>query len=706
VDSLWVNGENAISYYYISPIISIALPSYLQDNDTVDIRVWYSGGQVIELYGWGGIHYHSNDLIYTLNVALMEDKHSFARSWFPCKDYYADKATYNLNITAQNDRKVVCGGILDSVNAITDSSNTFFWHIPQQIPPYLVSLTIGNYILIEDTIKALEREIPLNIYCFQQDSLALKGKIPLIKDAFHTLEDCFGAFKFNRVGYSVTPLGSMEHVDNIALAQSAAINQGDENNSNIIHELGHSWFGNYFGGYDQRDMWIKEGWTSYTEKISFEGHYGKEYSKDYFRNRMEYVLNKMPKEEGYMALYGVEGKDVYSNTIYRKGAMVVSSLRGYLGDSLFFPSVKTMLENYPFYAVNTFQLRDILSDITSIDLNPFFDFYVLDSGYNHYSITSKTFGLNSCTIKIEQRTIKNENNSLAFSRVPVTFVDENWNKEKRIISFQGEETQQTISLNYTPINCFLDLEEEFSDARMDNYKIIKGNSQKEDFKNTYFFAKIVNNPDSIFLRTTLSFIGEKEDKALPYGIERISRKHYWTIEGMNLENKQVEGNFYYTTLMGNNNFDNELIDQYTSLDSLILLYRPNASAEWIPIMTTNSGAMQGYLTLTSLWQGDYIMAIGDKSVVELKDINLSNTANINVVPNPAKNGKINVVLQNIDKNYVLNLMTISGNIVYNTIVKKGDCSITINKNLPKGIYILSLISRDGENALRKKVIVM
>ena len=702
VDSVYVNGLPAY-YYYYSPNLNVYIPETVQNNEEVDVCVWYSGGQVIELYGWGGIHYNS-DIIYSLNVALMESQHSFARSWFPAQDLFSDKATFNLNITTQSSRKAICGGLLDSVSIVSDSSSTWHWHIPQTVAPYLVSVTIADYCLVEDTIQGIANNFPLKIYCFSADSAALRGKVGLIKDAFHGLESKFGEFRFNRVGYSVTPMGSMEHIDNISLARSAAIGQGDENNSNIVHELGHSWFGNYMGGYCEKDMWIKEGWASCSENDSFEAHYGKEYAKNYFRNNMEMVLNRLPSQEGYRILYGVTGADVYSTTTYRKGAAVVHTLRGYLGDSIFFPAVRSMLNNYGYDVINTFQMRDYLSSVTNVDLTDFFNFNVLDSGYNHYSIASKQFSGNVATITINQRTVVNTNGGCQTSRVPVTFVDVNWNKEKRIISFSGNTTTQNINLNFNPVNCFIDLEEEIADATLDNYKIIDTVGIQE-FPNTYFYARVNSNQDSIFLRSTLHWVGEDVSKPLPSGITRISRKHYWTIEGMNLDKCQAEGNFYFKLLSGANNFDNDLISKYNSFDSLMLLYRPNQESDWIPVRTTKPSNTSGYLTLNSLWEGDYIMAIGDVSLVGLEDIAENKNIKMTIYPNPAKNF-VNLEFTELDQEYNLIIIDCSGKTVYSQKVSKGSKDMKINLNLSSGIYILNLVSQDRQTTLRDKIVVI
>ncbi len=701
VDSVYVNGMPAI-YSYLSPNLNISLPPYVQNNEEVEVCVWYSGSQVIEIYGWGGMHYNPN-IIYSLNVAIMEPQHSFARSWFPAQDYFSDKATFNLNITTQSSRKAICGGILDSISVVSDSSSSWHWRIPQTIAPYLVAVTIADYCLLEDTLQGIVKDFPLHIYCFPADSSAVRGKVGLIKDAFHALENKFGEFRFNRVGYCVTPLGSMEHVDNISLAHTAAIGQGDANNSNIVHELGHSWFGNFMGGECELDMWIKEGWTSWSENISFEGHYGKEHAKNYFRNNMEMVLNKLPREEGYRILYGVTGADVYSTTTYRKGAAVVHTLKGYLGDSIFYPAVRSMLNNYAYGIINTFQMRDYLSSVTNIDLNDFFNFYVLDSGYNHYSIVSKSFNGNVATIKINQRTIANLNEGCNTSRVPVTFIDANWNKEKRIIEFSGLSTTQNINLSINPINCFIDLEEEIADATIDNYKIIEGIG-RQNFPNTYFYANIKNNPDSIFLRTTLHWVGNEEEKPLPNGIQRISQKHYWTIEGEGLENCEIESNFYFKFLAGNNDFDKDLISKYSSLDSLILLYRPNQEADWIAVKTTKPNNSEGYLTLNSLWKGDYIMGIGDVSIIDLSNIEQI-SPKIKVYPNPAKES-ININFSKLNQDYDLFISDNSGKILYSDKVKKGINQIKIENNLSSGLYLLTLISKDKSSTLREKIIII
>lgn len=701
VDSVWVDSQ-PMNFIYNSPNLIFELPLGVVHSDTIDIRVKYSGSQVVEIYGWGGIHY-SNDIIYTLNVAIMDSPHSFGRSWFPCQDRFNDKASFNYNITTKNNRQVYCGGILDSISQTTDSSSTYHYTLPQNIPPYLASMTIANYVLVGDTVNGIDKTFPVEVWCFPADSNIIRTKIDMIKKAFHGMEQRFGPFAFNKIRYCVTPIGSMEHVDNIALAHSAAVGPGDGNNSNIIHELGHFWFGCYMGGETEENMWIKEGWTSMTETLSMESAFGRDHAKDFFRKEQEWVLDILPKNEGYRALFPVEGKNVYARTTYRKGAAVVHTLKGYLGDSLFYAASKNMLKEYGYHYINTNQMRDYLSQATGIDLSDFWNFHILDSGYNHYKITKKEFNNNQAIIGLKQSIIGNII-GLNRNRMPITFLDSNWNRFTKIIDFNGYNTVDTINLPFKPINCFLDLEEQIADATLDNYKIIKTTGIVE-FPNTYFYADIKTNPDSIFLRSTLNWIGEERSMPLPEGIKRISHKHYWTIEGIGLEKCEIHSNFFFKTASGAYNFDEELMRTFSHLDSLILLYRPNSQCPWIPLNTTKPFNPEGYISLNSLWEGEYIMAIGDVRIVGLENIS-NKEKNINLVlyPNPTKT-EINIYLNENELGYDIFIYGLNGSILYKSNIEKNILEKKINFKLDNGLYPIVLISKDGKTRLEDKIII-
>lgn len=680
VDSVKTLSGQDISFSYSSPNIILSLP-FTSVGDIMYVRVYYHGGQVIEPYSWGGIHYLSN-LVYVLGVAFADYPHSYARSWFVAKDSFDDKATYSFNIEVNKNVQAICGGILDSITN-NYSSNTYHYHIPQMISPYLCSLTIANFKTYTDTIHSIYGgDIPLVVHYISGDSLVIRDCFSRVPQGFNALEKEFGRFRFNRVGYCVTPLGSMEHVDNISLAEGVVTDTNLSEQSNIIHELAHSWFGNLITCKNQEEMWLNEGWTSFTTRISLEAMYGEKKAKDYFRTENEKVIKNLPFDEGYLSVYGIDSTMTYSSTVYNKGAMVAQTLRGMLGDSLFSCSVKDMLDTFAFKNVTSIQERDFLTQRTGINLTPFFSCFVFNSGYVHYEITKKEFNGNNATITVEQRAYPNRENICQMSRIPITFMDNNYNKYKTFFILNGDSASNTFSLPFKVKNVFLDMEEEIRDLTTDNYKIIKQDSLY-DFPNTYFKANVSNLNDSLIIRPTLHWIGE-DTTNLPQGITRISQKHYWTIEGLDMDKANIEGRFYYQTSTSNNSFDNTLLTNVYSKDSLILLYRPNKYVMWTAIPIANVSSSSGYVRTNYIYDGEYVMAIGDKSVVGLNEVNQDKT--LKLYPNPCKN-TFKVEAQNM-RNSLIKVYSINGEEIFSSFLSSHSDITTFKLNLKSGKYLV------------------
>ena len=73
VDSVLVNGRT-VAFDYDGNKILFSLPQPALPNEDVEVMVYYNGGNNVEPYGWGGIHY-TNDIIYNLGVAFGDFPH-------------------------------------------------------------------------------------------------------------------------------------------------------------------------------------------------------------------------------------------------------------------------------------------------------------------------------------------------------------------------------------------------------------------------------------------------------------------------------------------------------------------------------------------------------------------------------------------------------------------------------------------------------
>ena len=686
IDSVFLEG-NPINYTYQNNKLRFTPSNEVTINDTLRLKVFYQGGNNVEPYNWGGIHY-SNSIIYTLGVAFSDYPHCYGRCWFVCKDNFTDKATFDFIITTNKNVKAVCSGNL--INEIeNENSKTYHWRLEQNAPTYAVGMTIADFSKLEREIITENGNIPLNVFYFANDSSAIEENFRHIDSAFLCLEKHFGKFQFNRLGYCTTPQGSMEHIDNISLAHSLGANYSLQSQSVIVHEMGHSWFGNLITCATSGDMWINEGWTTFTERLSLAAIFGEDVAKQHFRNKIESVIKDLPFDEGRFALSGVNSDNTYSSTVYDKGALIAMSLKAYMGDSLFYNSVQRLLEDFAFSYIDSYTLRDSLSSYSGIDLTDFFNYYVFDTLTHHFAIKSCSFAENSARIKITSRTETDSNSPCTNIRIPITFMDSAFNRYDAMIIDNGEEIEHNFSLPFTPQAAFLDFDEEFFDLTTDSYKIISEPSNYE-FKNSYFKANVTSCQDSVLLRPTLHWVGANQEQ-LPEGINRFSQKHYWTIEGVNLDKAEIEAKFYFKISFSEREFDNSLLPDYASKDSLMLFYRENAESPWYRIEANYPSSSSGYVS-TKLRKGDYIMAIGDKNLVGIKD-NFQKEEKIKIYPNPST-GEINIYHPELKEDANIRVFSENFSLIYCDKAKKNKNNSVIYLDIPKGCYFIELQSKN------------
>jgi len=269
-------------------------------------------------------------------------------------------------------------------------------------------------------------KIPIQIFVPPYDTSHAKASFINLKSILGVFESRFGPYLWERVGYVGVPFnnGAMEHSTNIAYP-IYAIDGGLSNESLYAHELSHQWFGDLATCSTELDMWINEGWASYCESIYKEGLYGMAAYKNNVRdNHLNVIQTSHIVDSGYRAVYGIPSQYTYSTTVYDKGADMVHTLRNYMGDNLFFSSVRALLNAYKFKDISTIQMRDFLSTHSGVDLADFFNAWIFSPGFPHFSIDSMK--VTSLTPQVKARIWVRQrlNHAPAFAnsnRVEVTF---------------------------------------------------------------------------------------------------------------------------------------------------------------------------------------------------------------------------------------------------------------------------------------------
>lgn len=627
VDSVILNNAQ-ISFTHENEVLRINPGGQVGMDATISLKIYYHGEPFHE--SWGGFHF-SGDYAFNLGVGFESIPHNLGKTWFPCVDNFTDRATYDFFVVTDEDNKAICGGNL--VDTLDNGNGTITWHwkLDHPIPTYLASVAVGNYLLYSDEFFGIEDTVPIHIYTRPTEINKVAGSFVHLKEILQWYEERFGPYPFGRVGYTGTAIGAMEHATNIAYPHSA-INGNTGSESLYTHELAHMWFGDMVTCSSAEDMWLNEGWATFCELNYLNDIYSYNDFITTMRHEHREVLRRTHKVDGgYYALNNIPQEYTYGSHAYDKGGSVTNTLKGYLGDSIFFNAMTAYLDHFAYTSVSSEDMRDFLTANTGIDMSSFFDAWVMTPGTPHFSIdsTKVTEGATAYSVDVYLKQKYKGADFLADDNViEVNFVNHNFSIISDTIHFSGKTGHSVKYLNFEPIAIFLDLYEKIGDATTDNYRFFT-EPEEYTFPDTYFRIVIDQLADSALIRATHNWVAPDSLKTSIDGL-RLSPYRHWKIEGVFPEGIEAKGRFLYDY---SNYLDDGLI--LSDSDSAVILYRENPSKDWHEIPQSRYGNWNiGYILTESLLPGEYTLAVWDKIVVGTEEYITQKS--VNIYPNPSK----------------------------------------------------------------------
>jgi len=698
VDSVQQSAIPVTSFSHEGSLLRIPLFNPAGTGDTVHIRVYYHGSVFVDLSGWGGFHF-SGDYAFNLGVGFDAIPHNLGKAWFPCIDDFRDRALYDVYLTVPSDKSAISGGLLEDVTDHGDNTSTWHWKTTYSLPTYLISASIGKYSLVSDSYDGLGGTVPVTYYCRPSDTSRVAGTFIHMKEILQLFESHFGPYPLERVGYTATAQGAMEHACNISYPYS-----GWNGNTSMewwyTHELSHMWFGDAVTCASAEDMWLNEGWAVWCESLYLEFLYGKEVAREYIRGKLKNViLQTHMKDGGYYAVYGIPQTITYGSTVYEKGGQVTHTLRHYLGDSLFFSGIKAYLQEYAYRHASSCDLRDFLSTYTGVDLNDFFDAWVFSPGFYNFSVDHMEVepAGNGYQVTVHVRQRLHEAPDYANSNhLEITFIGAGWQRYTQSLAFSGANGQATFLLPFEPVEAVPDMDEKISDAALSFEAVIR-TSGELDFSDTY--GKVITSQvtDSAWVRITHNW-ASPEPLQVPVPGMRISDARYWKVEGIFPRDYRAKGKFFYNR----NTLDNTLITGPN--DSLVILYRRDGLADWKGVSFTRFGSNNiGYITVDSLARGEYTLAVWDKTY-GYQEHGSNQGYYLNIYPNPSREYCTIELESRLDSR--LCIYDSLGKMLEELPLAAGKHAITWNRNnRSSGVYYFKMKSVNGLDLVSQTMII-
>ena len=355
--------------------VLIVFPENIKKGNMFEFTVFYNGvPQNADNPPWAGGFTWSKDKDGRDWIAVSCEGEG-ARIWWPNKDHItAEGDSVRMAYTVPSSMVAVGNGKLRSVENKNNKS-TFEWFVSNPINNYNISVQIGNYVAVQDTLIKENDVHYMNHYVLDYNRELAANYFTQSKEIIRFYEKYFGDYQWYEDGYKLieVPYLGMEHQSAVTYGNGFSLYNGVRSKSwpmygvidpLIIHETGHEWFGNSVTASDPTHIWIHEGLQVYSEAIYFEDKFDSyEVGVHYLNTLKNRIVNNIPivgnEEENHWALHG---------DTYMKGAWVMHTLRNVINDDkLWFKILKEfMIENAKNF-VNTKDFFDKVYKETGTD---------------------------------------------------------------------------------------------------------------------------------------------------------------------------------------------------------------------------------------------------------------------------------------------------------------------------------------------------
>lgn len=378
VDSI-TSPDESIEYVHRGDEIQITIPPK-RLGEEIEIEIYYQGDPT-QHPGRGFSYWAHRDG----PVAWSLSQPYAAIGWWPCKQQLQDKIdSIDISLTVPMNNIGASLGLLERIDTISDTTQTYHWKHRYPVATYLVAVTVSNfyeeshYIHLHDGDSVYHVDYLYPAYKPAADTL--RWNIDRMMVAFDSL---FGRYPFIKEKYGhvqISRSGGMEH--------QTLSSMGNLEYNLMAHELGHMWFGDKVTCATWGDLWLNEGWATYTNALAYEFGRPDQAFLDFLSGTK---ANSLEPESGAVYAYDTTIRaELFDGSIrYARGAMVLHQLRWEVGDEAFFEGTRNYLADaelcYGF--AHTIDFQEAIEATSGQDLDGFFDRYIYKEGYPVLTIT-------------------------------------------------------------------------------------------------------------------------------------------------------------------------------------------------------------------------------------------------------------------------------------------------------------------------------
>jgi len=382
VDSVRVGGVRQ-SFLRRGHTIRIPLNPQPPQGTLVEAEVFYRGTPPST--GATGIFNRAsptwgNQVTWTLTQPF------YAHTWWPCKQILTDKAdSVWVFLTVPAGTKAGSNGLLEGVDTLSDGRLRYKWKSRYPIAYYLVAFAVAEYIdySFYAPIPGLSQPVLVQNYIYNNPGTLpqFRAQIDTTAALLREFSKLFGPYPFHeeKYGHIMAPFsGGMEH--------QTMTTQGFFTFTLTAHELAHQWFGDYVTCASWQDIWLNEGFASYSEYLALQKLGTASAARNWLVSTHDNIISS-PCGSVWVPDTLNASRIFDSRLSYDKGAYLLHMLRYRVrNDSLFFAALRAYLQNQAYGVALAGNFRQTFENATGLSLGTFFQQYYYGQGHPRFAV--------------------------------------------------------------------------------------------------------------------------------------------------------------------------------------------------------------------------------------------------------------------------------------------------------------------------------
>jgi aminopeptidase N len=365
VGGVWVSGSRA-KFERGGGKLRVRVPEEIEPGEPFTVELSYGGRPRLHIDpGGGGEGWQRTD-----DGALAVGEPLGTATWLACNNLPADKATFTFAVLVPRPLVAVSNGRLLRVGE-RRSRRLYRWEEMQPMSPYLATVAISRGRLVKSEVAGLPAWTLVDPR-MERAAREVRGDLP---EVLRFESRLFGGYPFDATG---AILDFAPYLGFALETQTRPIYTFNPGRSILVHEMAHQWFGDSVGLERWPDIWLNEGFATWTQWYFSEQHGGPSAAR-IFRGWLREPADAVEVWDPPPGRPGTP-RNLFAGSVYRRGAMALQALREKIGTEAMLRVLRTWATDHRYGNATTSEFIDLSEQVAGRSLDGLFQRWLYQRG--------------------------------------------------------------------------------------------------------------------------------------------------------------------------------------------------------------------------------------------------------------------------------------------------------------------------------------